>query len=141
TSNTVAFSELCKGDFNNATTSKADWLNVSSVGLPATADQAVTICRSIDPTNLKYQWFSAGGAWLNDNNTGTAYSHIGPPNRTKCEFPGNLRFAINASSYHSNGVNVVLCDGSVRFISNGISLVTWRALGTRAQGEVLGNDY
>jgi prepilin-type N-terminal cleavage/methylation domain-containing protein/prepilin-type processing-associated H-X9-DG protein len=141
TSNTVAFSELCKGDFNNAIYSKPDWLNVSSAGLPTTTDQAYAICQSIDPTNLKYQWFSAGGEWLNDNNTGTAYSHIGPPNSTNCAFPVNLRFAINASSYHTNGVNVVLCDGSVRFISNGISLVTWRALGTRALGEVLGTDY
>jgi prepilin-type N-terminal cleavage/methylation domain-containing protein/prepilin-type processing-associated H-X9-DG protein len=141
TSNTAAFSELCKGDFNNAVYSKPDWLNVSSAGLPTTTDQAYAICQSVDPTNLKYQWFSAGGEWLNDNNTGTAYSHIGPPNSTNCAFPVNLRFAINASSYHTNGVNVVLCDGSVRFIANGISLATWRALGTRALGEVLGSDY
>jgi hypothetical protein len=31
-------------------------------------------------------------------------------------------------------------DGSVRFIANSISLITWRGLGTRAGGEVLG-DY
>src|SRR5262245_5456685 len=43
-------------------------------------------------------------------------------------------------SYHTGGVNVLLMDGSVRFQSNGISLVTWRALGTRAGGEVVG-DY
>jgi prepilin-type N-terminal cleavage/methylation domain-containing protein len=90
TSNTAAFSELAKGDYNNAAYSKPDWLNVTSAGLPTTADQAYAICQSIDPTNLSYQWFSAGGEWLNDNATGTAYTHVGPPNTTNCAFPGNL---------------------------------------------------
>ena len=41
-------------------------------------------------------------------------------------------------SYHPSGVNVLLMDGSVRFVSNSIALPTWRALGTRAGGEVVG---
>jgi prepilin-type N-terminal cleavage/methylation domain-containing protein/prepilin-type processing-associated H-X9-DG protein len=46
-----------------------------------------------------------------------------------------------ARSRHSGGVNLLLGDGSVRFVSNGISLATWRSLATRNGGEVLGNDY
>jgi prepilin-type N-terminal cleavage/methylation domain-containing protein len=46
-----------------------------------------------------------------------------------------------ARSKHTGGVNVGLGDGSVRFFSNSISTFTWRALGTRGGGEVLGNDY
>jgi prepilin-type N-terminal cleavage/methylation domain-containing protein/prepilin-type processing-associated H-X9-DG protein len=46
---------------------------------------------------------------------------------------------VTSRSYHPGGVNVVLMDGSVRFITNGIPQATWRALGTRAGGEVLGN--
>jgi prepilin-type N-terminal cleavage/methylation domain-containing protein/prepilin-type processing-associated H-X9-DG protein len=46
--------------------------------------------------------------------------------------------AITARSYHSGGiVNVLLMDGSVRSMSPSISLVTWRALGTRLGGEVV----
>jgi prepilin-type N-terminal cleavage/methylation domain-containing protein/prepilin-type processing-associated H-X9-DG protein len=141
TSNTAAFCELRKGDYNNAVYSPMDWLNVSSAGLPTTVDQAYSICQGITPSNLAYQWFSAGGEWLNDSNTGTAYIHCGPPNSTNCAYPGNLRFCINANSDHTNGVNLLLCDGSVRFVTNGISLTTWRALGTRAGGEVLGSDF
>jgi prepilin-type processing-associated H-X9-DG protein len=48
---------------------------------------------------------------------------------------------VNANSDHINGVNLVLCDGSVRFVTNSISLPTWRALGTRALGETLGSDW
>jgi hypothetical protein len=31
-----------------------------------------------------------------------------------------------------------LCDGSARFISDNIDTATWRALGTRDGGEVIG---
>ncbi len=41
-----------------------------------------------------------------------------------------------ARSQHTGGVNAALADGSVRFVSNGIDQFTWRALGTRAGGEV-----
>ncbi len=44
--------------------------------------------------------------------------------------------AVNARSYHTSGVNILLMDGSVHFATNSIDLVTWRALGSRAGGEV-----
>lgn len=48
---------------------------------------------------------------------------------------------ITARSYHNGGVNALLMDGSVRFVVNSVSATTWRALGTRAGGEVLSNDF
>jgi prepilin-type N-terminal cleavage/methylation domain-containing protein/prepilin-type processing-associated H-X9-DG protein len=141
TSNTAAFTELRKGDWNNAVYSPQDWLNASSAGAPTTVDQAYALCQSINPANLSYQWLSAGGEWLNDNATGTAYIHCGPPNSTNCGFPANLRFCVNANSDHTGGVNMALCDGSVRSVPNSISLSTWRALGTRASGDLLGSDW
>jgi len=48
--------------------------------------------------------------------------------------------AVTSRSYHTGGVNVLLMDGSVRFVRDSIALPTWRALGTRAGGEVIG-DY
>ena len=141
TSNTAAFTELRKGDWNNAVYSPSDWLNASSAGAPTTVDQAYALCQSINPTNLSYQWLSAGGEWLNDNATGTAYIHCGPPNSTNCGFPANLRFCVNANSDHTGGVNMALCDGSVRLVPTSISLSTWRALGTRAAGDLLGSDW
>jgi prepilin-type processing-associated H-X9-DG protein len=50
--------------------------------------------------------------------------------------------AITARSYHSGGVNTLLMDGSVRFVTNSILQATWRALGTRNGGEVVdGSAY
>ena len=43
--------------------------------------------------------------------------------------------AVTARSYHTGGVNALFMDGSVRFITNSIDQVTWRALGTRNGGE------
>jgi len=45
-----------------------------------------------------------------------------------------------ARSRHSGGVNVALCDGSIRFIRNSIPISTWQNLGTMNGGEVVG-DY
>jgi prepilin-type N-terminal cleavage/methylation domain-containing protein/prepilin-type processing-associated H-X9-DG protein len=49
--------------------------------------------------------------------------------------------AVNARSYHTGGVNVLFMDGSVRFAPNSIDLATWRALGSRAGGEVVSVDF
>ncbi|ADG66226.1 protein of unknown function DUF1559 [Planctopirus limnophila DSM 3776] len=44
---------------------------------------------------------------------------------------------IYARSRHTGGVHMALADGSMRFISENIDLGVWRALGTRAGGEVV----
>jgi prepilin-type N-terminal cleavage/methylation domain-containing protein/prepilin-type processing-associated H-X9-DG protein len=44
-----------------------------------------------------------------------------------------------ARSRHSGGINAALGDGSVRFFSNSVDLLTWRALGTAQGGEVVSN--
>ena len=47
---------------------------------------------------------------------------------------------MTSRSYHTGPVvNVLLMDGSVRPITSAIDLATWRALGTRNGGEVVGN--
>ena len=45
-----------------------------------------------------------------------------------------------ARSYHSGGVNISMGDGSVRFVSNNISLATWQAMGSRGAGEVISDN-
>jgi prepilin-type processing-associated H-X9-DG protein len=49
------------------------------------------------------------------------------------------RISTTAKSYHTGGVQVLMCDGSVRFVSDNVNLATWRALGSRAGGEVVGD--
>ena len=47
---------------------------------------------------------------------------------------------VTSRSYHNGIVNVTLLDGSVRAVSETIDAGTWRALGSRSGGEVVG-DY
>jgi prepilin-type processing-associated H-X9-DG protein len=48
--------------------------------------------------------------------------------------------AITARSYHPGGVNVLVADGSARFVKSTVDAATWRGLGTIAGGEVIGGD-
>jgi prepilin-type processing-associated H-X9-DG protein len=47
-------------------------------------------------------------------------------------------FFLISRSRHTGGVNVSLCDGSVRFITNSINLNTWTGMSSMAGGETLG---
>ena len=48
--------------------------------------------------------------------------------------------ALPPSSNHPGGINAAFADGSVKFIKNTISLPTWWAIGTRADGEIVSAD-
>jgi prepilin-type processing-associated H-X9-DG protein len=45
-----------------------------------------------------------------------------------------------ARSRHTGGVNASMCDGSVRFVPNSISLQAWQAMGTMNGGEVFSDQ-
>ena len=53
---------------------------------------------------------------------------------------GDTYAAVTSRSYHNGGVNAVSMDGSVRFWTNSVNPLTWRAMGTRAGGEVFSPD-
>ena len=99
-----------------------------------------------------------GYSWVFGEPRSTQYNHYYLPNSstpncvvnyyfTSGNYPSGNLYAdtghgwIAARSRHTNGVNVALCDGSVRFVGNNISLATWRALATRASGDQVGPDF
>jgi prepilin-type N-terminal cleavage/methylation domain-containing protein len=142
TSNTAGFSERLMGDWSNAVvTPRTDLINPP--GMPVTPDDAMNICRATDRTNIALQWYSNYGSYWINGNQNTMYTHTSPPNDPLCAYPQNLTQTMPASSAHAGygGVNLLLCDGSVHFVNNGISVATWRALGTRNGGETIGSDF
>jgi prepilin-type processing-associated H-X9-DG protein len=106
-------------------------------GQPNSADLAYTWCQSVDVTNPANQFpIFMGAPWGHGQHT---YQHIIPPNGRSCGWLPSLRAAMTPSSRHTGGVNVVFGDGSVRFVRDSIDIPTWRAMGSRDGGEVLGN--
>ena len=62
------------------------------------------------------------------------YQHITPPNTVPCAWDFAITSGIASkppSSAHVGGVNVLLVDGSVRFVSDNSDEAAWRELGSR----------
>ncbi len=82
-----------------------------------------------------------------DVGRGGGYHHISPPNSKSCKGTDrsfadgwNAGWSIAASSFHPGGVNVAFMDGSVKFVKSTINRDTWRAIGTKAGGEIVSAD-
>jgi prepilin-type N-terminal cleavage/methylation domain-containing protein/prepilin-type processing-associated H-X9-DG protein len=85
-----------------------------------------------------------GFQWISGEYRCAAYNHYFPPNHIE---PDCFTYSVDAAtvyttygwraarSRHAGGVNVTLGDGSVRFVTNGVDLATWRAVSTRDVGE------
>ena len=58
--------------------------------------------------------------------------------RFDCKAPHNGCSNFAARSAHAGGALLGFCDGSVQFISDSIDVRTFRALGTRNGGEIVG---
>lgn len=74
--------------------------------------------------------YTSGGSTLDIDFTSCRESWAG------CNGPTYA--AVTARSYHEGIVHVLLMDGSARAVSENIDRNTWRALGTRKGGEVVG---
>jgi prepilin-type N-terminal cleavage/methylation domain-containing protein len=104
---------------------------------------------AFDPTKFTH------AEWVDGKVHETGFTTAFPPN-TVVSYPGGGGYdvdfisatetslgdtyaAVTARSYHTGIVNVLLMDGSVRAVSNDVAPATWRALGTRAGGEIVGD--
>jgi prepilin-type N-terminal cleavage/methylation domain-containing protein len=141
TSNTALFAERAIGDNNdNMITLKSDWfLNSTNAtfngpGNPGTYRNA---CLGTTPSMGADQDSQSGQNWFNSRYRITRYNHVITPNKISCtSVSGNANNhgATTATSYHPGGVNLVLGDGSARFVRETVSQNVWSALGARKDG-------
>jgi prepilin-type N-terminal cleavage/methylation domain-containing protein/prepilin-type processing-associated H-X9-DG protein len=147
-SNTAAFSESTLGEGPTMAFGAIPgdpqkvYANVPPPLTPAACDRA----------NLWNVELPRGYLWASGEIRCASYNHFYPPNAPKYDCVANLSAggpqqytAVGfkaARSNHPGGVNVLLADGAVRFVGNGIQPAAWTALATRAGGEVGGGtDY
>ncbi len=134
-SNTAFVAERVLADGSNAIVSPLEDVFFSPAA-PTTPDEAHEQCLAVDINNLANQFpLFMGAPWLHGQHT---YQHISPPNGRSCGFFTVLRATMVPSSRHPGGINLLLGDGSVKFVKETVALSTWRSLGSRAGGEVLG---
>jgi prepilin-type N-terminal cleavage/methylation domain-containing protein/prepilin-type processing-associated H-X9-DG protein len=138
-SNTAAFSErplgLGDGSAEPLAPASPDAADVI-LELPATAEPSGAACESTSGNNWNHE---RGGKWIVGNYGNTLYNHAIPPNPQTwdCMNATQQKGSLAARSHHSQGVNLLYCDGSVRFMHDTIDASMWTAIATRAGEELV----
>lgn len=87
----------------------------------------------------EFTTYLAPNSTLGDSIYSAYYCNSADPFNPPCQVSTTSQPTMFASrSLHPGGVQVLLGDGSVRFVSENINLATWRALGTARGKEPLG---
>ena len=137
-SNTGFFSERVMADGSNAIVSPQSDVFFSPAA-PTTVDDAVAALPG-DRHHEPEQPVPAVHGLARGSTASTSSSTSWAPNSRSCGFFTALRAIMPPSSRHPGGVNLLLGDGSVRFIKDTVDVPTWRALGTISGGEVISAD-
>ncbi len=149
-SNTALFSEMAMGDDQPDQVSQfGDWFFAPG---GQNADQFFLNCSRIVPEaaiGTGSQFTLSGRSWALATLNNSRYNHLMPPNTHSCmtgtrrsqDGPTADRTVLSqgaagtATSWHNGGVNLVYADGHMEFVSEEISVMIWRDIGSRASGE------
>jgi len=158
TANTVAFAESLTG--NPARGNRYVGNSTQGVSDPgaqlydAMSNQAVIMqglkaCMTAFQANQSIQ-SNKGQLWAFGARAYTLFQTVQTPNDKQyafgsCEFGCagcglDQSWTVQPSSLHSGGINVLMADGSVRFVKDSINRLTWWSLGTRDGGEAVSAD-
>lgn len=157
TSNTSAFSEKVKAVGGNGNTSYRSnprdlskplsmMFSVSLGGVDENTPNGYFLrCKAINPvTNTLADSQVMGSHYWSGHPYAGRFNHVMTPNTWGCLYgingETNGNGAVPPSSRHPGGVNVVMADGSVRFVKDSVNNTTWWALGSRNGGEIVSAD-
>jgi prepilin-type N-terminal cleavage/methylation domain-containing protein/prepilin-type processing-associated H-X9-DG protein len=157
TSNTIAFAESTVGSTQKV--QRAKLVGMDSVSLPAAAKQynafsnpagvkaGIQACSAAWGSGTVALDVQRGDSWFQGGTATTLFNTVATPNDQADEWAfcsgvssGALANISNSDSYHAGGVNVLMTDGSCKFIKNSINSNAWWSLGTINNGEVISAD-
>jgi prepilin-type N-terminal cleavage/methylation domain-containing protein/prepilin-type processing-associated H-X9-DG protein len=155
-SNTIAFGEAAAGPPSavydkGISLTTVPGISAANEFLSAWTNPAV-ILSDIAACDASYKAQNAtlknwrGQSWAKGSQGHTMFNAVVPPGFRQHPWSScsdsNIGHSLfdNANSYHPGGTNVLLGDGSVRFIKDTISTGPWWSLATRAGGEVISAD-
>ncbi len=136
-SSTAAFAEKLRGEAGRLTPNYRTDLFPGGLGSGYSIDEEVEACAKL----VQPPYFSpdSGLTWLVGAMSQSCYSHVLPPNGTIVDcvlWTNSVSGFVGARSDHPGGLHVGMADGSVHFVKTSVDLRVWRALGTRAAGEI-----
>jgi prepilin-type N-terminal cleavage/methylation domain-containing protein/prepilin-type processing-associated H-X9-DG protein len=149
TSNTAYLAEVANGPASGAASPLSDCFDNSTIS-PPSGNQTFAQLAALRDQFIALDWKTAAiasGGWRNRGYPyversvwRTGYTHLTPPNQPCWRPNGGDWYSLvtPASAYHTGGINLLLCDGSVRFVSDGVSRDVWMATGSRNGGESVG---
>ena len=144
TSNTACMSESVLGDGPRSAPGTTPPASSQKVYAYNTSYSNVDDASCANPTMWNVQDLRQF-LWYSGEIRNTSYNHYYNPNDTRWDCitnAGSLGYTgvgwKAARCLHVGGVHLLMCDGAVRFVSNNIDNKLWRALATRAGGEVNG---
>jgi len=148
---TVAFAEMANGagESGESPNPLSDCFDFG--GTPPTTDlqaaQAALLAKDWRTSEIASlgggPWRWRGNPWTEGSMWRTWYNHILPPNNPCWKGTGGGSVTADfwdlvspASSLHPGGVNVCMCDGSVRYVAENVDPIVWVAAGTPDGGEI-----
>jgi prepilin-type N-terminal cleavage/methylation domain-containing protein/prepilin-type processing-associated H-X9-DG protein len=151
TVNTACMAEVVLGSDYSPISSFNQWNGVIPVTTTPNPGQSLAktryeLCATAagiaNPGNFTGVYMRRMGAeWSRADPRFCGYNHNSTPNGPRCNAASDeLRFGVwGPSSYHPGGVNMLMCDGTVRFVSNNVDFDLWQAISTRKGQEPISN--
>ncbi|SIO64680.1 prepilin-type processing-associated H-X9-DG domain-containing protein [Singulisphaera sp. GP187] len=158
-SQTIAFSEALVGSTSGGTNCRGN-----TVSMGGTRNDIVDARADLTGVNALLsqcaQSFQAGSAtvvndlrgarWASGRTGWTMFNALQTPNDSPYRFNGcrvgcvgcglEAGFSFPATSQHSGGVNVLMGDGSARFVKDSVDRNTWYSLSSRDGAEIVSSD-
>jgi hypothetical protein len=112
------------------------WVTPYELSGPDELDDFIALCEGLDTATATVGYLGRGRPWTLGGAGFSLYNHVLAPNRRSC-----LNFQLlpegihTAASYHPGGVHVILADGHLSLVSEGVDEQVWLALASRNGAE------